>query len=245
MPPSLACDVDRKQGDGRNRRGYSLSMRALRHETDLRPAETVAAMLDTTGKRVTSVIPPGFDSYIRVLNPIQLRDGSTVRWTEVVKRSMVEPRPWMQWPELEVVEGVVLPDGGTAPDMGSPPVALAEHLIGALHPDESVHYFASWAGYAGEISGPCVPFSPYGREMVLYSGLLIDEEGAPVVPTTSTGRVPMYWWPRDLRWLVGQDIYARSLIVGCAHTTAQRILDSEELDAYRISPTDLILNEEF
>ncbi len=221
------------------------TMSPLRHELDVRPAETVAALLDAAGERVTSVIPPGYEAYVRVLNPIELRDGTSVAWTDVVRRSRAEPRAWMQWPELVATYGVVLPDGGVDPDMGSPSPTLARHLIEVLRPDQSEHYFASWAGYADEISEPSVPFSPYQREMVLYSGPLIDDDGSPLVPTTATGRVPMYWWPKDLHWLVGQDIYARSLIVGCTHAAAQRLLKSEQLDAYLVSSADTILNEEF
>ncbi len=220
-------------------------MSPLRHEIDLRPAQAVAALLDVTGARVTSVVPPRYEAYVRILNPIELRDGSTVSWIDVVTRNGVEPRAWMQWPELVTVDGVVLPDGGVEPDMGSPPASLAGHLIEALRPDRGMHYFASWAGYAMEISEPCIPFSPYRREMVLYSGPLIDEEGSPLVPTTATGRVPMYWWPKDLRWLVGQDVYARSLIVGCTQTAARTILESDKLDAYPVTSSDDILNEEF
>ncbi|MFT3797841.1 hypothetical protein [Microbacterium sp.] len=220
-------------------------MSPLRHEIDVRPAQAVAALLDATGERVTSVIPPGYEAYIRVLNPIQFRDGSVVSWTDAVLRSGVEPRAWMQWPELVAVDDVVLPDGGVEPDMGGPPVARATHLIEALRPDSGVHYFASWAGYATEISEPYVAFSPYQHEMVLYSGRLIDDGGAPLVPTTATGRVPMYWWPSDHRWLVGQDIHARSLIVGCTQTVARTILESEHLDAYPISSSDNVRGEEF
>lgn len=220
-------------------------MSALRHEKDLRPAAAVAALLDATGERVTSVIPSGYEAYLRVLNPIELRDGSAVSWTNIVTQSGVRPRAWMQWPELEAVEGVVLPDGGVQPDMGSPAVSLAKQLIEALLPSQGLHYFASWAGYAGEISEPYLPFPLYQREMVLYSGPLIDDDQSPLVPNTATGRVPMYWWPRDLRWLVGHDIYARSLIVGCTRTAARRILESEQLDAYPVRSSDSILNEEF
>lgn len=220
-------------------------MSPLHHELDMRPASTVAALLDATGDHVTSVIPPGYETYVRVLNPIELRDGSAVAWTDVVTESGAEPRSWMQWPELMATNGVILPDGGVEPDMGSPPISLALHLIEALRPSQGVHYFASWAGYAMEISEPSVPFSPYQREMVLYSGRLVDDDGSLPVPTTVTGRVPMYWWPGDRRWLVGQDIYARSLIVGCTHTSAKAILQSEKLDAYLVSPADKILNEEF
>lgn len=141
-------------------------MPPLRHENDLRPAETVAKLLDATGDRVTSVIPSGYESYVRILNPIELRDGSAVSWTDVVSRNGVEPWAWMQWPEFAATKGVVLPDGyWREPDMGNPPVSLAKRLVKALDPDQSNHYFASWAGYAMEIHEPTVTFSPYEREI--------------------------------------------------------------------------------
>lgn len=211
----------------------------------MRPAELVAKMLDATGDRVTSVIPAGHESYVRVLNPIELRDGSAVPWTEIARINGVEPRAWMQWPEFEAVEDLVLPEGDGEPDMGNPPESLAMRLIEALQPDPGTHYFASWGGYAGEIQEPTVMFSPYRREMVLYSGALVDEDGAPLLPKTATGRLPMYWWPSDFRWFVGQDIYARSLFVGCSRSTARAILEDPDLDAYPISPSDTALNEEF
>lgn len=221
-------------------------MRPLRPEGDLRPAQAVAKLLDATGDRVTSVIPRGYESYVRILNPIELRDGSTVSWTDIVTRNGIEPQAWMQWPEFAAVHGVVFPDGyWREPDMGNPPVSLAERLIEVLEPDQSTHYFASWAGYAMEIHGPAVMFSPYQREMVLYSGTLVDEHRALLLPTTATGRVPMYWWPSDLHWFVGQDIYARSLFVGCTQSTAKRILKDPNLDAYSISASDTVPTEEF
>jgi len=219
-------------------------MRPLRHEMVMHPAEAVAALLDATGTLVTSVVPPGFEAYVRVLNPIDLGDGTTIAWTDLVRRSKVEPRAWMQWPEL-AAGGVALPDGAAEPDMGSPPPTLARHLVEALRPGRGKHHFASWGGYALEISGSTVPFSPDRREMVLYSGRLVDDAGDPLVPTTATGRVPMYWWPEDLGWCVGHDIYARSLIVGCGAARARRILESPGLDAYRVDPTDFLPNEEF
>jgi len=62
-------------------------MAPLRHQDDLHPADAVAKLLDPQGDRVTSVIPPGYESYVRVLNPIELRDGSTISWTEVVSKN--------------------------------------------------------------------------------------------------------------------------------------------------------------
>lgn len=220
-------------------------MHSLHHEDDPRPAEAIASALDAAGNRVTSVVPPGYEFYLRVLNPIELRDGSTVLWTEAVKRNQLEPKPWMQWDELVATPGAMLPDGDGTPQMGNPHARLAAALIDALRVDETTHFFASWAGYSSEFPDPVVMFSPYQREMVLYSGSLLDEQGAPIVPTTVTGRVPMYWWPRDLGWCVGQDVYARSLIVGCDQSRARAILTSTDLDAYPIRDSDTVLVEDF
>lgn len=88
-------------------------------------------------------------------------------------------------------------------------------------------------------------FSPYQSEMLLYSGKLTDQRGASLLSTTSTERVPMYWWPSNLRWFVGQDIYARSLVVGCERRTAQKILQDPLLDAYPINPSDTVPSNEY
>jgi len=78
------------------------------------------------------------------------------------------------------------------PELGNPHASLATALSEALRVDDSTHFFASWAGYSSEFPGPVVTFSPYQRYMVFYSGSLLDEQGAPLVPRTVTGRVPMY-----------------------------------------------------
>lgn len=104
--------------------------RRARSAFDMRPAEPVAKMLDAMGDRVTSVVPAGYESYLRVPNPIELRDGSMALWTEVPKRNGVEPSAWMQWPELEAIEGFAFREGYCRqPDMGNPPVSLAMRLI--------------------------------------------------------------------------------------------------------------------
>ncbi|MHA7207750.1 hypothetical protein [Arthrobacter sp. MDT1-65] len=220
-------------------------MCSLHPEADGRFAEPLAASLDRTGNLVTSVVPPGYQRYVRVLNPVDLGNGSVLRWSDIVERSGLETSPWMQWDELKSRPDAALPDDEAQPAMGNPHPSLAKALIRELHVDDRRHYFASWTGYAEEDARPTVMFSPYGREMVLYSGTLIDEQGGPVVPVTMTGRVPMYWWPGNLRWCVGQDVYARSLIVGCDLATAGRLLTAPGLDSYLIRASQLVPSEDF
>ena len=220
-------------------------MSSLQHEVDGQIAEPLAASLDRTGNLVTSVVPPGYERYVRILNPAEFGDGSIVSWSNMVRRNGLEPSPWMQWDELKAHLGTALSPDNAEPRMGNPHPSLATALIRELRVSEDRHYFASWIGYAEARTQATIEFSPSGREMALYSGILVDETGSAVVPVTDAGRVPMYWWPKDLRWCVGQDLYARSLIVGCDLATAGRILAAPDLDSYLIRASDMVPSEDF
>jgi hypothetical protein len=220
-------------------------MSTLHHEPDGRIAEPLAASLDRTGNLVTSVVPPGYERYVRILNPVEFGDGSVMQWSDIVERNGLEPSPWMQWDELKRHLGTALAPDNAEPAMGGPHPSLVTVLIRELRANEDRYYFASWIGYAETNSEATIEFSPSGREMALYSGSLIDETGAAVVPVTDAGRVPMYWWSKDLQWCVGQDLYARSLIVGCDLATAGRILVAPDLDSYLIRESDMVTPEDF
>lgn len=219
-------------------------MCSLRHESNHLLAESLAKALDRDGQQVTAFVPSGYERYVRVLNPIEIAPGLVVMWSEVVKRRGRETSPWMQWDEV-TVSSEAMPAHNSQPDMGNPHPSLASALIRALEVNSSRYNFATWEGYAGEDGNSVIDFSPGHREMVLYSGNLVDEKGTAIVPITDSGRVPMYWWPDDSHWCIGQDIYARSLIIGCDIATAGKILADPELDAYLIRETDTVLPEDF
>ena len=219
-------------------------MCSLRHESDHQLVEPLATSLDPGGQQVTALVPPGYERYVRILNPIEVAPGLVVMWSDVVKRAGLATSPWMQWDEV-TVRPEAMPANNSQPDMGNPHPSLAKALIRVLDAGSSRYNFATWEGYAGEHGKPVIELSPASRGMVLYSGKLVDEEGAAVVPITDSGRVPMYWWPDDLHWCIGQDIYARSLIIVCDGVTAGKILADPELDAYVIRETDTVLPEDF
>ncbi|WP_224166728.1 hypothetical protein [Arthrobacter sp. StoSoilA2] len=137
-----------------------------------------------------------------------------------------------------------LPANNEQPEMGSPHPTVAQALIRVLDVGSGRYNFASWEGYSGENGKAVIHFSPVNRGMVLYSGKLLDEKGTPVIPTTDSGRIPMYWWPDDLHWCIGQDIYARSLMIGCDQLTASKILADQDLDAYLVQETDAVPSED-
>lgn len=219
-------------------------MCSLRHESDHLLAQSLATSLDPTGQQVTAFVPPGYERYVRILNPIEIAPGLLVMWSDVVKRGGLETNPWMQWDEV-TVNSEAMPANNSQPDMGNPHPSLAKALIRALDLNSSRYNFATWEGYSEEDGKSVIEFSPSHREMVLYSGNLVNEKGTPIVPITNSGRVPMYWWPDDLHWCMGQDIYARSLIIGSDIATAGKILADPELDAYLIRETDTVPPEDF
>ncbi|MGR0160829.1 hypothetical protein [Paenarthrobacter nitroguajacolicus] len=150
----------------------------------------------------------------------------------------------MQWDEVARHPNA-LPDNGAQPDMGSPHSTVAQALIRLLDVGPGRYNFAVWEGYSGETAQGVIHFSPVKRGMVLYSGKLLDENGTAIIPTTDSGRIPMYWWPDDLHWCIGQDIYARSLILGCDLSIAGKVLADSDVDAYLIRETDAVTSEDF
>lgn len=219
-------------------------MCSLRHESDHQRAASLADSLDRVGQQVTAFVPPGYERYVRILNPIEIAPGLLIMWSDVVKRGGLETSPWMQWDEV-TVSPEAMPANNSQPGMGNSPTSLAKALIRVLDLDSNRFNFATWKGYAEEGGKSVIEFSPAHRAMVLYSGQLVDEEGTAFVPITDSGRVPMYWWPDDLSWCIGQDIYARSLILGCDDATAGKVLADPGLEAYLIRETDIVLPEDF
>lgn len=71
-------------------------MCSRRHESDRQLPEPLARSLDRDGQQVTAFVPPGYERYVRVLNPIEVPAGSTVMWADVVKRGGLQTSPWMQ-----------------------------------------------------------------------------------------------------------------------------------------------------
>src|SRR4051794_41000870 len=101
---------------------------------DVTAADWVVAALTTFGDSVTSVVPSGYDSYVRLFHPA-VRGEKAVSWREMAAASSASAHPAMQlaaftgsdepykeWP----------PMFDTAPDVGELPRDLRSPLIAAL-----------------------------------------------------------------------------------------------------------------
>jgi hypothetical protein len=212
---------------------------------DLAPVESFARLLDAESESIAAVVPRGYPAYIRVLNPVDLPDGTARSWSALAQHVGVTPSAWMQWDDIDPVvrESLAEPASGEIEPRTAHTLAAE---LGAGVPLSNLrqrHYFAAWEGYGTMRLAGAVVFPPHGRGMVAYSGDLYDGRGKVIVPRAEDGRVPLYWWPDDLRWVVGQDVYARSVVVACSRRVGDRILSSG-LDAYEVGIDDALAPED-
>jgi hypothetical protein len=103
------------------------------------------------GSTVTSVVPRGYATYVRILHPASTSDGP-VRWSEVAEISGKTLHPLAQWERI-------VPDHDDAlwspPGQGGPSSAILSALVSHLGnftttPDRC--FFAIWDGW-GDLNG--------------------------------------------------------------------------------------------
>lgn len=216
------------------------------------PARRLRDALDPSGTLVTSFVPPGYAFYARILNPVVLASsGERIPWTAAAASMGAPVHPWMQWDETVIAAASQLPHTWLEPAMGDPDPRVARALVDVLTRHTSTPgncYFAHWDGYGGPHGfADRIVTLPPDRDMLTYSGTL--EDGAHALGEESTGvgqgRRAARWWPEDLAWCVGQDIYARSLLVGCSAPALKDLFAHPDLDIMSIREHDSVLPEDF
>jgi len=116
---------------------------------------------------VTSVVPMGFEAYVRILHPVQVPSGEDplVRWADVSKWSGVALHPRVQWHEVALPQVNPLtepPWRSRGPRQGSLYLSDAEVLIEEVVPYTSTLqecYFCVWSGYGGGVTVRALPSS--------------------------------------------------------------------------------------
>ena len=100
--------------------------------------------------RVTSVVPRGFATYVRVFHPVQGPSG-LLRWSDVARRTGRTMHPLAQWKQISPDA-----DGSNAPPQGEPPAEVLIPLVSTLRgftPDPGQCFFAIWDGWGQLHSG--------------------------------------------------------------------------------------------
>jgi hypothetical protein len=210
------------------------------------PANWIVAGLGGFAESVLSLVPAGFESYVRIFHPAVRAIGhelEQVRWAEIAAANGRQAHAGMQ---LTALTGSFdayrngqagLFDG--SPEIGSLPAGLVEPLTTVLArhtgtPDRC--WFAFWDGFGGlrdEIAlGPT--FTVPCRAYHLLSGPL---DGVSESATDGAFQSANLWWPADQAWCVATEIDLDTTYIGCGRTCANELLRVPELEALPIDPS--------
>jgi hypothetical protein len=201
--------------------------------------------LRTFAQSVTSLVPAGFESYVRVFHPAYRRTGLDqvrVSWAEIAAATGKEAHPAMQLSAFtgsdqdhDALTGVF----DDAPEVGSLPPELAGPLVNVLARRTTTPgscWFAVWEGFGGlrEEVRRAPRFALPGREYHLLRGtvdaLTANVDLAPFEQT------PNLWWPDDHAWCVATEIDLNTTYIGCDRACCDRVIALPGVEALPIDP---------
>jgi hypothetical protein len=217
---------------------------------DLDPTRWIVEALQTFGESVLSLVPSGFETYVRVFHPAWRLDEegmptAPVRWADVARTKGTQAGPGMQFRALlsaatfewNLEREPNLFD--TGPHQGS----LSESDIRALvrvlahhttRPDRC--WFAFWDGWGGlreDLAlGPIFHLPARGYHL-LSGPLSAADESAVGWPARQSASL---WWPDDRSWLVATEIDLDSTYIGCRGACRDGMVSSSDLEALEIDP---------
>lgn len=196
---------------------------------DSGPPAWIAERLHPFGRDAGSVVPEGYEAYVRLLHPVLRPNGEIERWADVAGRNGRIVHPEMQF-HLIKREGV---DGD--PLWSSLPMAprqaLVEHL--RVHTNAAATcWLATWEGYGGLAYPPgAEPFELPNRR---YLAIRAPIERALDKPHQS----PNLWWPEDRAWIVATEVDYAWTYIGRTARLAADLLADPRLEALPATPAD-------
>jgi hypothetical protein len=192
---------------------------------------------DRRGVVVASLLPPGYDCYVRVFHPFVTwevefgRAARTYSWGSLARAAGVAFGPTLTWRQL----GSVLP---LAPDGSGRPWAVwegelelnaADALFGVLatesSPGEAFNFGFELSSFGGP--GP-----------VLYRSATLHDHESVVAVARADGVgawSPEYVWPDDEQWIVRTDWDLTSTYVAAPRSAATRLLNDPRLETVEVS----------
>ena len=191
------------------------------------------------GVYVGSVVPQGFEAYVRILHPARRKpeDGGTrVRWSTIASWTGRVVHPEMQFDRIAALRSWNDdPRWDYPPQEGLLPREDCERLASLLRPytsTQEVCWFCIWEGFGGYFDAKRYRDVPRvetpGRTYVLYRG--------PLEAVTSfhwgwIWQSPNLWWPDDRAWCVATEIDLPETYVGGSQACIDRILADDQLEA--------------
>ena len=192
---------------------------------------------------VTSVVPSGFEAYMRVLHPLDppASGQQPGRWVDVASWSGIELVPSIHFPDIALPKhepSGVEPWPGQVPQVGTLHPADADALAAMLARHTSTPercWFCTWEGWGSIVfdDGPRVELP--GREYALFVGPLA---GLPSLMDAQDGHSPNLWWPDDRAWCVATEIDLAWTYVGGPAALISDVLGDPRLEAQPASPDD-------
>jgi hypothetical protein len=201
-------------------------------------------MSRTTGTRVCSVVPDGFEAYARVLHPAfgPLPDRVPFTWSAAADRARCVLHAETQWESIveALRESGWEPPWQEDPGLGwCPPevmTPLCETLVGQTSTPDVVWY-GMWVGYPDvlAVSKGAPHFELPGREYVLLKGPL-QAAGEIIVSPAALRTSPSLWWPEDRAWCVATEIDFRWTYVGGTEECIVNLETESRLEVLRALP---------
>jgi hypothetical protein len=196
------------------------------------------------GVYVGSVVPQGFEAYVRILHPAQRNQedgGERLRWSTVASWTGRVVHAEMQFDRIANLRGQNdYPPWGYRPQEGLLPRDDCERLASLLQPYTStpgVCWFCVWEGYGGffdakryrDVGRVTTP----ERSYLLYRGPL---EAVTSFHWDWVWQSPNLWWPDDRAWCVATEIDLPETYVGGSEACIKRILADDQLETLRTRP---------
>ncbi len=187
--------------------------------------------------RVTSLVPRGFSSYVRILHPVVLGGENapqTVTWRTVAAENGVSLDRGASFDHLlksrssGVQTGRLRPMDGT---LYAPYARRAASVLSDYVSEGEYCWFAVWDGYGwiDSLGAADLPDSklrlPY-RDYLLFTGDVRDG----VLLADRVGQTPNLWWPQSRTWFLATGIDMDSTYIGGPADLVERLLSDGDIE---------------
>lgn len=206
---------------------------------DVSAADWIAPRLHPFGQDTGSIVPAGFEAYVRVFHPIRGHG----RWTDLARENRRVAHSEMQ---LHLISAP--PGGGPVFGMhdaseGSLPPAEREALVDLLSthtttPDRC--WFAVWEGFGGLDRGDVDARVDLPQRRYLLAGGPVDAvmDPVPTIDDVDWGLSANLWWPEDRAWVVATEIDFAWTYVGGTPAAIDAVLADDRVEAFEAHLTD-------
>jgi hypothetical protein len=236
----------------------------LRHVWDVSVGAWIAPRLGPFGGWVGSVVPRGFDAYVRILHPVATADGQPATWRDVCTATGRHAHALMQWRAISCVTPPAVSEdmtnewdawNGSEPDIGNLDAAAFGALCRVLsrHTDSDTEcFFALWDGYGWIHGSPSIaafqhdePIPPaFSRDVLVGPRLRLPQRDYLVFsgPLDAAHQLraqsPNLMWPNARSWFVATEIDFDSTLVGGSNALIRDLLSDAALETWRVDPRD-------